>query len=572
MKKPKSQASRVGLTILSATLVLAGCAIHGPRIKEGQPVKGAVGKVQSLSQGWRQEEQQLFYFTTQGSQLLPYDWFLALEQPGNTNLFRSDENMDRLGWLLSRPTQLNPDALPVGFVKDVDDETKRSYLGLTCAACHTEQIKYREVTLRIDGGPTMADADGFITGLTRAMEETLGTQDKFDRFAHAVLRDKYNEAAVRKLRLELKSVAGYLDARAERNSPHPPYGHGRLDAFGNILNEVLAYALNIQTNARAADAPVSYPFLWDTPQSDRVQWNGVAQNHPQEVPPGLGPLGRNVGEVLGVFGKFEIQPTVIPTGYRSSVKMVNLGHLERWVAGLWSPQWPEKFLPGLDMAKVKRGEAIYNRPDANQNSCATCHEVIIRDDPKRRFNVKMTPLEIVGTDPAMASNFVSRVAATGRLEGKPIGGLFDPKVFGKTASGGVILNSVGGGVILHKPLEAALGAFEGDVHAFDDPSESLLAYKARPLNGIWATAPYLHNGSVPNLWELLKPPGDRMKSFYIGSREFDPVNVGFVTIQYDDRAMPMDITLPGNSNAGHTWGTELTDAEKRDLIEYLKSL
>src|ERR1039457_2089711 len=111
MKKPKSQASRVGLTILSATLVLAGCPIYGPRIKEGQPVKGAVGKVQSLSQGWRQGGQQLFYFTTQGSQLLPYDWFLALEQPGRTTLFRSDENMDRLAWLLSRPTQLNPDAL-----------------------------------------------------------------------------------------------------------------------------------------------------------------------------------------------------------------------------------------------------------------------------------------------------------------------------------------------------------------------------------------------------------------------------------------------------------------------------
>src|SRR5450432_2195317 len=181
MKKTQNMAPKVVLTVLCASLTLTGCVILGPRIKEGQPVKGAVGNVQSLSQGWRQEEQQLFYFTTQGSQLLPYDWFLALEQPGSTNLFRADQNMERLGWLLSRPMQLNPDGLPVGFVKDVDDETKRSYLGLTCAACHTAQIKYREVTLRIDGGPTMADADGFITGLTRAMEETLGTQDKFDR-------------------------------------------------------------------------------------------------------------------------------------------------------------------------------------------------------------------------------------------------------------------------------------------------------------------------------------------------------------------------------------------------------
>jgi hypothetical protein len=544
----------------------------GPRIKDGQPVEGAIGNVRNLSQGWSQEEQQLFYFTTQGSQMLPYDWFLALEQPGSTNLFRSDENMERLRWLLSRPTHFNPDGLPVGFVKDVDDETKRSYLGLTCAACHTAQIKYREMNLRIDGGPTMADADGFIAELTQALQETLESEGKFDRFAHAVLRGKYNEAAVRELRLELKSLAGDLKAREERNSPHSPYGYARLDAFGNILNEVLAHGLNIKTNACPADAPVSYPFLWDSPHSDRVQWNGAAQNHPQGVPPGLGPLGRNVGEVLGVFGKFEIQPTVIPTGYGSSVKMVNLGHLERWVALLWSPQWPQKFLPVMDLSKVKRGEAIYNRPDGKQNSCATCHEVIIRDDPKRRFKVNMTPLEIVGTDPAMARNFVNRIALTGRLQGKPIGGLLDFKVFGKTAPGGVILNSVGGGVILHKPLEAALGAFEGDVHTFDEPSASLLAYKARPLNGIWATAPYLHNGSVPNLWELLKPPADRVKSFYVGSLEFDPVNVGFVTTQYDDRGTLLDTLLPGNSNAGHTWGTELTDPQKWDLIEYLKSL
>ncbi len=100
-------------------------------------------------------------------------------------------------------------------------------------------------------------------------------------------------------------------------------------------------------------------------------------------------------------------------------------------------------------------------------------------------------------------------------------------------------------------------------------------YKARPLNGIWATAPYLHNGSVPNLWELLKPvnhPGAntrRTKTFFVGNREFDKTNVGF---ESDSGPFKFDTALPGNSNAGDEYGTTLSDTEKRQLIEYLKSL
>jgi hypothetical protein len=100
----------------------------------------------------------------------------------------------------------------------------------------------------------------------------------------------------------------------------------------------------------------------------------------------------------------------------------------------------------------------------------------------------------------------------------------------------------------------------------------LRAYKGRPLNGIWATAPYLHNGSVPNLWQLLTPEDLRVKEFYVGSREFDPKNVGFVTDK-SEGSFRFDTTLVGNSNKGHTYGTqELTEDQKWELIEFLKSL
>jgi hypothetical protein len=96
-----------------------------------------------------------------------------------------------------------------------------------------------------------------------------------------------------------------------------------------------------------------------------------------------------------------------------------------------------------------------------------------------------------------------------------------------------------------------------------------IAYKARPLNGIWATAPYLHNGSVPNLAELLKPAAQRVKTFRVGSREFDPVNVGFK----DDPSQPLfDTSGEGNANSGHEFGAALSPDERRQLLEYLKSL
>jgi hypothetical protein len=79
----------------------------------------------------------------------------------------------------------------------------------------------------------------------------------------------------------------------------------------------------------------------------------------------------------------------------------------------------------------------------------------------------------------------------------------------------------------------------------------------------------LHNGSVPNLTELLKPPARRVARFKIGSREYDVDNVGFRADQGD---FTFDATLPGNSNAGHDFGGDLDDDQRRDLIEYLKSI
>ena len=97
------------------------------------------------------------------------------------------------------------------------------------------------------------------------------------------------------------------------------------------------------------------------------------------------------------------------------------------------------------------------------------------------------------------------------------------------------------------------------------------AYKARPLNGIWATAPYLHNGSVPNLWALLQPGAKRPGKFYVGSRAFDTKNVGLVSGQ-SEGSFEFDASIEGNSNLGHEYGTDLSDDDKWALVEFLKTL
>ena len=84
--------------------------------------------------------------------------------------------------------------------------------------------------------------------------------------------------------------------------------------------------------------------------------------------------------------------------------------------------------------------------------------------------------------------------------------------------------------------------------------------------------PYLHNGSVPNLWALLQPAAARPTRFMVGSREFDPKNVGFATDRSPYNATFVVDAANGNGNGGHEYGTALSEADKWALIEYMKGL
>ena len=99
-------------------------------------------------------------------------------------------------------------------------------------------------------------------------------------------------------------------------------------------------------------------------------------------------------------------------------------------------------------------------------------------------------------------------------------------------------------------------------------------YQSPPLDGIWMRAPYLHNGAVPTLRDLLEPAASRPAVFYRGYDVYDPVNVGFVTTGAEAQRVgwKYDISERGNGNQGHTYGTDLSSQEKNALLEFLKTL
>jgi hypothetical protein len=95
-----------------------------------------------LDQGWDDATREAFYYTTQGSRMLPYDWFVALEQADTRQRLASANNMRAMGFVVDEaPTMGNPDGLPVGFAMDVDADGQ-AHMGLTCAACHTGEVQY----------------------------------------------------------------------------------------------------------------------------------------------------------------------------------------------------------------------------------------------------------------------------------------------------------------------------------------------------------------------------------------------------------------------------------------------
>ena len=395
------------------------------------------GQATYLDQGWDSEQREEFYTTAQGSQLIPFKWFLELEQSGSQKLLRDDDSIRKYGFLPSGKSERNPHGLPIGFVLDGVDpadsiegrpstlesaiasstrfEVKEAYLGedfdeelypkereawfgLTCAACHTHDIEYGGETLRIDGGASQADIESFLRNLGIALDATWKDPGKLVRFAKNVRGDATN---IGDFKVEVRQIANAVNRLVSRNKAKHAYGFARLDAFGAILNGVCETALGEPTNHRESNAPVSYPSLWNTTKMSFVQWNASAEN----------PEGRNVGEVLGVFGTYTIDDG--PDRFDSTVRLASLIKLEHeLISKLQTPVWPTQILGLLDLAKVGRGRELF------ANNCVSCHAIRGADgnfvlNAQDRIPIRSSTVAEVRTDRQFMDNFFQNAKTAG---------------------------------------------------------------------------------------------------------------------------------------------------------------
>ncbi len=268
-------------------LVLAGATVLGASFANATDLPN------QLDQGWSKEIRELFYFTPQGSRMIPYAWFMALERSDGPGMFADSENLQRYGFISADgPHPLNPDALPIGFAIDPgapqrsDAEralgysaartaSERRQLGLTCAACHTANVTVGSRPIRVDGAPAHLDIDTFYADLAKAVTQTLFDQTKFERFAARVLGPSAI-ASPADLKAEFSDFQTRIAGEAAIRRPAVASGFGRTDALTQIINSLAVRDQGDPANLRTPDAPTSYPALWLTPELEFVQWSPIA--------------------------------------------------------------------------------------------------------------------------------------------------------------------------------------------------------------------------------------------------------------------------------------------------------
>jgi len=625
----------VSALVLLLVLGIAGFSFYlmyhlGPALQLEE-----VSDTVNLEQGWGTDfdspSRQTYYYTGQGAGVkgMRYSWFVNIENPWGKTRFADPDNMRTYGFIVDQPSPANPDQLPIGFAKHFDRDVNDQLLDVTCAACHTGQLRVtrdgKATAIRIDGGQAMhaftALAPGqFGPNMIAAMMSTATNPLKFRRFARKVLGDHSLGDSLR-LHGELRGVIaalggpGFTEWWKKLSPTHESFG--RTDALARIGNAVFAENLD-PVNYSVGDAPVSFPPVWNIWKFDWVQYNASVSQ----------PMARNIGEAMGVGSKYALvggdgRPLPPDERFRSSSLLGNLDKIERTLQTLQPPTWSEQYLGPIDQAKATRGKTLFN------DYCLHCHGPFVAQP---EFKAVTAPLkgpdqplwllknicvDEIGTDPNAAMNFYNRkvnltrtgltaddlrrvalpafeaskqrqltylngqiaqvtakLTALRRAAGtkaSPDADYLDQQLASLQAqvaketvrslaaidpasiSAGAALSYLG--TMIRVKAYEDQGITREQQAVWDgfgtlDTPQVLAAYRPRPLAGLWATPPFLHNGSVPTLYHLLSPVAERPATFLVGSRDFDTNHVGLVLPGATNGAT-FDTSLPGNSNKGH---------------------
>jgi RoxA-like, cytochrome c-like/Cytochrome c len=340
----------------------------------------------------------------------------------------------------------------------------------------------------------------------------------------------------------------FLSSRLGFFQKQPPWGPGRVDTFSNakgIFN--WPWQKLPDWNAKEKPEPdqigtVEFPSIWlqgarKTRSSDgcpmELHWDG--NNDAVEE--------RDLSAAFGTGA--------LPT----NIDHKNLERIEDWLLHRSKPPKFIDFFPDdFSLERAERGRKIY------ESHCADCHGVD-GENFTGRYVGRTTPLAQINTDPSRLNSYTEELAAT---QGMLYAGA-------KKAGPAPAVASPGPPANCEPPPH---GDAQEHSHRFKRFHKTE-GYANTPLDGIWLRAPYLHNGSVPTLRDLLNPVEQRPSVFFRGNDEYDPRELGFKwqsATRPDGRAyFRYDTNDTGNSNKGHEYGTGLSDDEKDALIEHLKT-
>ena len=415
-------------------------------------------------------------------------------------------------------------------------------------------------------------------------------------------------------RLELVDVIGV--AKAQRDPVHPTSGFGRLDAFDGTRNFIFTRLRKTDNQGRfevnkanlvKLDAAVKFPPLWSRKAQPPLSVDAYRE-HPERFPAAWGfkdydwvewtldtdtVMERNVTETLGAGATVVLAPNQKASLFDSSIPIGNLHQLE------WSGLLHRSAAPGRPQSSAQ-SSPIWRRRARRIFSaqCASCHEYgEDRRSPTGLLELRGMRPDDVGTDPVAALRISCPVPDTGPLAIPPKSySAADAELLKDCA--GVKAGAAFTGASFAKTVQTAVDGVKQKAYAADSVDaaqqrimedlvrrgsvvwrDTLLdakppdgPYAARPLYGIWAAAPYLHNGSVPTLYDLLLPPEQRPKRFALGGRDYDPTKLGFVaTTECAQQDCLVDTTRTGDGNGGHLWGTTLSEPDRMALLEYLKT-
>ena len=547
-----------------------------------------------------------------------YSWFVNLEMPLSRRRFstvldrygflmdpQTASNPDRLpvGFTKHWDSQLNAELLDITCAACHTGQLQVTRNGRTQA-------------LRIDGGQaghafTDADFGHFLPTMMASLTATAVNPFKFFRFARRVLGGETSGGRWR-LHRELRGVIGtFLGvAWAEKRHRLVPTeeGYGRTDALARISNTVFAENLD-PSNYRVGNGPVNFPPVWNIWKFDWVQY-GASVSQPMARN-----LGESMGvgatyALMYAYGR----PLPPEQRFRATARIDDLMRIETTLRRLRPPSWPEGLFGKVDSARAQQGKVLF---DKHCVGCHGPHiappAIKTRNAPLKterdpEWLMATLCVDDIGTDPNTAMNFVNAtvdITRTGMtapelravvkrtldlwyarqevyLDGeiRRLGAFRDSLArrdslvrekdgmyagIAQTLSQidparvpmGAALSYLGTMIRLKAYEDAGKDSAERAVldgfGALDMP-QVIPAYKPRPLAGIWATPPFLHNGSVPTVYDLLSPRSERPASFRAGSREFDPVLLGLYSGKgRESPAIPVDSTRPGASYVDRFW-------------------